>query len=214
VFSINPNFNDDYVQSYNLNIQQEITPNLAVMVGYFGSKSTHLRLGRNLNQPTNQVKPFSTVTPPDGSSRKLNLIAEPDSPGNANYNALWVTANRQVSKGLQLNAFYQWSKSLDYTSLNTQPGTIILQDSFNPRGDYGPSDFDTRHHVDVSMVYDLPFKGAHLLPASFFEGWRLSSIFAAQFGQSVRCGAGWLQSRRYVDECRASPATYASPTQH
>jgi hypothetical protein len=187
IFTINPGFNDPYVQSYNLNIQQEITPSLGVMVGYFGSKSTHLRLAGNLNQPTAGVKPFKAVTLPNGSSRNLNVITETDSPGNASYNALWVTANRRVGRGLQFNAFYQWSKSLDYTSLNTQTGSspIILQDSFNPRGNYGPSDFDARHHFEVSSVYDLPFKGKHALPARFIEGWQFLNILSVQSGNPL-----------------------------
>jgi hypothetical protein len=187
VFSINPQFQNPYVQSYNLNIQQEVTPSLGIMVGYFGSKSTDLRLALNENQPVAGVKPFPTVFAPGSNTNvcpanvcNLNVIFKTDSGTNANYNALWVSANRRVSRGLQINGFYQWSKSLDYNSLNTQPGTIILQNSYNPRNNYGPSDFDARHHVEVSTVYDLPFKGAHVLPARFVEGWQLASILAAQ----------------------------------
>ena len=58
-----------YVQSYNLNLQQEITPSMALTVGYFGSKGTHLRQNINLNQPfyTNlvtgtQTRPFPAIS--------------------------------------------------------------------------------------------------------------------------------------------------------
>ncbi|MDQ6698553.1 MAG: TonB-dependent receptor, partial [Acidobacteriota bacterium] len=49
--SINRDFKDPYVQSWNLNVQQQITGSLGLMAGYFGSKGTHLRVIRNLNQP-------------------------------------------------------------------------------------------------------------------------------------------------------------------
>src|SRR5262249_6099765 len=53
--SIDPNFDNPYVQSYNLNVQREITPTLGVMVGYFGSKGTHLRISRNINPYIDQI---------------------------------------------------------------------------------------------------------------------------------------------------------------
>ena len=56
--TIDHNFKNAYVQSWNLNVQRELTPSLAVMIGYFGSKGTHLRISRNINQPINGVRPF------------------------------------------------------------------------------------------------------------------------------------------------------------
>ena len=31
-------------------------------IGYFGTKGTHLRISRNINQPINGVRPFPTVS--------------------------------------------------------------------------------------------------------------------------------------------------------
>src|SRR5262249_57041870 len=45
--SIDPSFDNGYVQSWNVNVQREISPSLGVMIGYFGSKGTHLRIARN-----------------------------------------------------------------------------------------------------------------------------------------------------------------------
>ena len=104
----------------------------------------------------------------DGTTRPLGNITYNDSIGMSNYNALWVTANKNLGHGLQFNASYTWSKSLDYNSRNFQGYT--LQDSSNPRGDYGLSDFDARHHFTFSGVYDLPFSGNR-----FNSGWRLGS---------------------------------------
>ncbi|HJU11702.1 MAG TPA: TonB-dependent receptor, partial [Candidatus Binataceae bacterium] len=44
-------FHDPYVQSYNLTIQRQVSSSLGFQLGYIGSKGTHLRLARNLNQP-------------------------------------------------------------------------------------------------------------------------------------------------------------------
>ena len=58
--SINHGFDNAYLQSWNLNVQRELTRSLAVMAGYFGSKGTHLIIRRNINQPIDGVRPSAT----------------------------------------------------------------------------------------------------------------------------------------------------------
>ncbi len=185
---INPDFRNSYVQDWNFNIEHEILPNLGVMVGYFASKGTHLRLSRNLNQPIAGVLPFPTVTLIDGKTRDANVITEIASLGNSSYNALWVTATKRFSHGLQFNASYTLSKSIDYNSRNTQG--IVLQDSRNPRGNRGLSDFDARNRFVISYLYELPFRGNRLV-----EGWAFSGSTSLQSGNPVtitRSGASPL----------------------
>ena len=70
--TVDHDFDNAYMQSWNLNVQRELTPDLAVMVGYFGSKGTHLILRRNINQPVNGVRPFAALS-----------AVEPDPAGHA-----------------------------------------------------------------------------------------------------------------------------------
>jgi carboxypeptidase family protein/TonB-dependent receptor-like protein len=185
--TVDPNFTDGYVQSYNLNIQQEITPSMGLMIGYFGSKGTHLRSLLNLNQP-NPVKPFTAISatsPIDPGLALGPLLNEWVSNGNSNYNALWTTFTRRMARGLQLIANYQWSKSLDYSSQDTFASSDRPSNSLNVRQDYGPSDFDTRHRFTLSGVYDLPFKSNRLV-----QGWRLSGILTLQSGNPLNILAG------------------------
>ena len=162
------------------------------MIGYFGSKGSHLSSALNLNQFVNGVRPFPTLssTSPIFPAQcvgkptcPLGNITEQASIGNSNYNALWVTANKNLGKGLQFNASYTWSKSLDYNSRNFQG--LTLQDSLNPRGDYGLSDFDVRNRFVISTVYELPFKGNRL-----FEGWRVSGVIQLQSGNPLNVTTG------------------------
>jgi hypothetical protein len=91
---------------------------------------------------------------------------------------LWASAQQRLARGLQFNAAYTFSKSLDYNSLSLQG--IVVQDSFNLRGDRGLSDFDARHRLVVSAIYDLPFSGSQ-----FVEGWQLAAIVQSQSGNPV-----------------------------
>jgi len=173
-------FNNAYVQSWNLNVQHELTPELGLMVGYFGSKGTHLILRRNLNQFVNGVRPYAalSMTSPILPGVALGNITQVESSGISNYNALWVSANKRLTSGLQFNASYTWSKSIDYNSLSSQG--IVVQNSNDLRGDRGLSDFDARNRFVLSALYELPFKRNQIL-----EGWQFAAIVQSQSGSPV-----------------------------
>ncbi|HEU4710409.1 MAG TPA: TonB-dependent receptor [Pyrinomonadaceae bacterium] len=178
--NVDPNFDNAYVQTWNLNIQREVAKDLAVSIGYFGTKGTHLRISRNINQPINGVRPFTNVSlsSPIRPGAPLNNIVQIEGTGNSSYNAMWLTATKRLSRGFQFNASYTFSKSIDYNSLNSQG--VVIQDSYNLRDSRGLSDFDARHRFVISGIYELPFRG-NLLK----EGWQLSTIVQSQTGNPV-----------------------------
>jgi outer membrane receptor protein involved in Fe transport len=173
-------FNNAYVQSWNLNVQHELTSTLGLMAGYFGSKGTHLILRRNLNQFVNGVRPYSAVSTssPILPGVSLGNITQVEGSGISNYNALWLSANQRLTRGLQFNASYTWSKSIDYNSLSSQG--VVVQNSNDPSGDRGLSDFDARHRFVLSALYELPFKRNPIL-----EGWQFAAILQSQSGSPV-----------------------------
>ncbi len=178
---VDPNFKNSYIQSFNLNIQQQLASKWSVMVGYFGSTGRDLRTRENLNQFIGGVRPFANLsaTSPILPGAAVGNISANESNGNSSYNALWVTSNLSAWHGLQFNASYTYSKSLDYTSQNGQG--VVIQNSFNPAGDKGLSDYDARNRFSMNFIYSVPaFKHNRL-----FEGWQLGSIFQAQSGNPV-----------------------------
>ena len=170
-------FADAYVQNYNFNIQYALSSTFSAQLGYTGNTGTHLRMTRNINQPISGVKPFPTISAssPIAAGRALGNITDYDSAGISNYNALWLIFTKAVGHGLRFNASYTLSKALDYNSLSTQG--VILQDSYNPANNYGPSDFDVRHRFVFSGMYALPFHGNFLL-----NSWQLTGILQLQGG--------------------------------
>ena len=178
--SITGDFTNAYLQSWNFNVQRELLRNFVLTVGYIGSKGTHLILRRNLNQPINGVRPFPTLSQssPILPGTNLGNITQVESGGNSSYNALWIKGSQRLARGLQFQAFYTWSKSLDYNSFST--GGIVGQDSYDLEGDRGLSDFDTRHRFVFNGIYDLPFRGNCLL-----DGWQLATIIQFQSGSPI-----------------------------
>ena len=172
-------FANAYMQSWNLNAQHEISK-LVLMIGYVGSKGTHLITRRNINQPVNGSRPYPSLSSssPILPGTTLGNITQVEGSGNSSYNAVWITATRRLRNNVQFDASYTWSKSLDYNSFST--GGIVAQDSYDVAGSRGLSDFDARHRFVVSALYDLPFQGNRLV-----EGWRFALIAQSQSGNPV-----------------------------
>lgn len=187
--AIDPNFDNPYVQSYNLNIEEQLTPSMGLTIGYLGSKGTHLRIARNINQLElvggALVRPFPSLsaTSPIKPSANLGNISEVTSGANSSYNALVVELNRRLSHGLQLISSYTYSKSIDENSLNSQG--VILQNSLDVANGRGLSDFDARHRFVVSGFYELPFHGNRLV-----SGWEVGTIVQAQKGNPLNVTTG------------------------
>lgn len=179
----NPNLRNAYMESYNVNVQQDLGFGTVLQVGYIGSGGRHLRMPLNINQyvtpnGTSTVRPFPTLA---ASSQyrpgaALGNISQINYAGMSSYNALWITARKSLHGGLELNTSYTLSKSLDLNSLSGNG----VQNNVNPAGDYGRSDFDARHHFVFSGIWTLPFHGNRAK-----EGWLLATIVQAQSGNPL-----------------------------
>jgi hypothetical protein len=181
--SIIPNYKDSYAQEYNFNIQQQLANDFGFMVGYFGTKGTDLNIIQNMNQPINGAKPFPALSAnsPIFPGKPLSTILVQESDANSDYNGLWLTVMKRFQHGLQFNADYSWSKSIDYNSrTNNATSTFLPQNSYDIRNDRGLSDFDVRHRLVLNGIYDLPFKGNRLK-----EGWELATIVQLQTGNPI-----------------------------
>jgi hypothetical protein len=187
-----PNFLPGRLQTWNVNVEREIG-SVGVMVGYFGSYGDRQRIPLNINQfltPGGAVRPYPklSATSPIRPGAALGNITEVTSLGWSHYKGLWITANRRLSKGLQVAASYTLSKSTDsnsYDNAGGNNGTATnnngsLQDSTNLAGSEGPSDFDVRHRFSLNASYDLPFHGNRLK-----DGWQIVVVEQAQTGNPL-----------------------------
>jgi hypothetical protein len=178
--TIDSRFRNASVQSWNANVQQQLAQQLAVTVGYAGSRGTDLRISRNVNQPVNGIRPFPAlaISSPILAGTPLGNIMQVESSGFSSYRSAWVAFTKRLSGGLQFDTSYTWSKSLDTNSLNSSG--FAVQDSHDIPNQYGLSDFDARHRVVFSGIYALPFTG-HVLT----RGWQIATIVQSQSGNPV-----------------------------
>lgn len=183
--AVNAQLTNAYIESYNLNLQQQVGWGTLFELGYIGSEGKHLRIERNINQyiysTGTSTRPYAALsaTSPIRPASALGNIGYIDSDSLSDYNALWFTVRKALSHGVEFDSTYTWSKSMDLNSLGSEGG-YSLQNNFNPKGDYGPSDFDARDHFVFSGTWNLPFHANR-----FVDGWMLANITQLQSGNPL-----------------------------
>jgi hypothetical protein len=188
ISSASRNYRQSATTTYNLNIQKSLGGAFLAQLGYVGTQGRHLTSVADINQaaqgsafaaPTcaaqyasagagNQQcsRPYFSLFP---NFATVNTVESND---NSNYNSLQALLRVSAWHGLTAQVSYTWSHAFDdSTGLFPYPP----QDSTNPKGDYGNSDYDVRHTFMAYATYDLP--GSSHGPQFLSHGWELNSIF-------------------------------------
>jgi hypothetical protein len=102
---------------------------------------------------------------------------------NSSYNAFQFSARRAFAP-LVLSVAYTYSHSIDDASdggaFNANSSFI---DAYNFRTARGSSNFDQRHMLNISYVYDLPFfRQPGTLQHKLLGGWEYAGLFSVQTG--------------------------------
>ncbi len=175
VFSINPNFRSAYNQNYSLNVEHTLSPSVIAQVGYVGSQGRRLLSLIDINQLN--IDAHATARPYASTYPQYNNINEVRSGGTSNYNALQTQIRLQSWHRLSGSVVYTWSHNLDEV---TAYRGALPQDSFNFKGDYGNTDFDTRNTFVGFLSYAIPSSShARLLT----NGWQVNSLLSFHGGQ-------------------------------
>ena len=175
--TVDPNYRNASLDSWNVSVQRQLAADMAITVAYLGSRGRNLRISRNLNQPTDGVRPFAALSPssPIQPGAPLGNITQVESTGFSRYDGAAMGITKRLSRGLQFDASYTLSKARDTNSLNS--AAFAVQDSYDIPAQYGLADFDARHRFVLSTSYALPF-GAHVLS----RGWEFAAVVQAQSG--------------------------------
>lgn len=189
ITSIDHNLKTPNTQSWNLNLQQELSAKFALQVGYVGNKSTHQLQLLDINQPTPGIndavntsqsrRPFNAIYP---DLRQINTIS---SPGWANYHSLQATLKSTDFHGLTTQIAFTWSHNIDTASeVEDFFGTsgYVPQDSRNLKGSVGNSEFDQRRALIITYIYAVPTIKAGNVVSALSRNWQLSGTTAFRDG--------------------------------
>jgi len=177
ISTLDRNFRPSYTQSYDLNVQQSITPNILAQFGYVGTKGTHLTGIYDINQAETSKqraidgKTLQESRPYNSQFNNFGVINELRSNLNSNYNSLQATLKLVNFHGLSSQLGYTWSHALDY---ETGLLPYLPQDSTNERAEYGNADYDVRHAFSGFLSYAVPYWGG---PRRLTKGWEFDTGF-------------------------------------
>lgn len=191
----NPNLKNAYAHQWNVEIQQQLTQDLALSTAYVGSRTFRL----DHNGAANTALTPGPGTPAEVQARKpfpwQSTMFYSNYDNRAWYDSLQVKLNKRFSQGFQGLVSYTWSKALDYQSgwygsENGIGGSAAIQDYYNPEGSKGPAGYNIPHFLSIAAIYELPFgRGKSMLNqgvgAVLLGGWQLNTIAQFRSGQPI-----------------------------
>lgn len=183
--AVNPNLPTPSVQQWSFGAQQELSSGLTAEVNYVGTKSTHLDVLSDLNQPINGIQRY----PNFGYIEYLNAI------GNGTYHGLEASLHQRLRKGLEMRLAYTWSKSIDDTPEELSANSGSAPNGLNQSAWRGPSDFDIPQRLVASYVYALPAGRGHRMFSSGWQSyllgnWNVSGVYTFAIGRPFTINSG------------------------
>jgi hypothetical protein len=192
----------------NLTIQHQFNNNLTLQVGYVGQIAYHLMVPFKYNQLV--YNPGGTPGPSLYFQNGIGpeLAAEIDSTGGTvsgtqsngrmMYNALQAVLQKTMSKGLQGQVSYTFSKCMSNNTgyygtwsgaRGSNTASPYWQNVYDPAAEWSPCYYDATHTLTAYAVYDLPVGNGRQFGSNMNKaanavvgGWTVSPIFSLHTG--------------------------------
>jgi outer membrane receptor protein involved in Fe transport len=196
---------DPYIYNFFLSVQREVIPKLVVEADYVGTAGHKLFRAEDTDRVAGGVLPVGSSVV-DNLGRTLvglnaggggtpnpnyGIMRTWENSVNSNYNALQLSAKKQMSHGILFNANYTWSHSIDdgstwhsgaTTANGGAAGEGYTTDQTLPGLDRGNSIYDIRHRVVLNYVIQLPGQSLKGALGAIAGGWSYNGIWAFQSG--------------------------------
>jgi len=199
-----PNLTTPSAYNYNFTIQRELPASTLVQVGYVGHMGRHLEERVSID-PAGEAPGINPVCAAEPSCSYFNMdprtlanpltengvlvfggVGEQATVANSNYNSLQVSVTKKPTHGLEFQASYTWSHSLDPISSVENVGGGGDLNPFNRQDNYGDSAYDARQRFVISYSYQIPsirhFESFRAIPSRLVEGWKITGITTLQSG--------------------------------
>jgi len=196
------------VDAWNVTVQHQLTPTLAVEAAYVGNKGTHVYVGDgewyDINMPridgygvlsTAERRPFYSKF---GWSQTVLWYGKD---GNNSYHSFQAKIEKRFSSGNQLLAHYTLARARNQGGDHYWP--------MNGSLGYGPPDWQRAHVFTVAHLWELPFgRGKRFLSDAsraldyLVGGWEINGT--TMWGSGTPYGVGYLDcgADRDTGPCR------------
>jgi hypothetical protein len=167
--SVPINHHNETSQQWGLNVQQALTRNITLQVGYNGQQNYHVFSRTYVN----------IINPATGKAQFPNLSQDIDvrlEDGVSNYHGFVNTLSVNNWRGLTLRANYVWSHAMNDGSAGGGAGNYPENVSCRSC-ERGNSDYDVRHAFTLNYAYQIPWARKH-----WYGGWNFSGTSTARTG--------------------------------
>jgi hypothetical protein len=190
------------VDAYNVTAQRQLTPTLALEIGYVGNHGTHVFAGDgpafDINQatikgypsvPRNQRRPFYNKF---GWTQGIDYFCNC---ATNRYDSLQTRLTKRFSGGYSVQANYTFQRVRTHDGGYFEADLPEHQGLFDSSLNYGPPDWDRKHNFSTSLVAELPFgKGRRYggdmsqLADTIMGGWQFNTNVIVQGGLPFNVG--------------------------
>jgi hypothetical protein len=203
VFAIDPSIRNPTMHRYNVTVEQQLDRATTVAVSYVGAAGRDLTWNADYNG--------GGAVPQDRRpDQRLGRTTITSGGAESEYNSLQILARRRWARGLDVTAAYTYAKSRDNVTqddFGSPPALINLGGSpeagfqgGGPDGwasrplsaNWGYSDFDLRHNLAISHVWEVPVgRGRRFLSngsgwlEALVGGYTLSGFALFRSGQPI-----------------------------
>jgi outer membrane receptor protein involved in Fe transport len=198
--ALDPHLKTARAHVWSASLEREVRPNLLVALDYTGSRGVNLYSITDINRPGagnvylgDPCAAGSRAGDPGTCVSRLRTtqysnINYRSNDGFSRFHALNVGARmaNAFDSGLLLRANYTWSHAIDNVSstFSEDPNNLTfgLLDPYDPQMSRGLADFDQRHRLAVSAIWDMPVPHLNRFADAVLGGWTIASILTARSG--------------------------------
>jgi Carboxypeptidase regulatory-like domain len=183
------------VYAYSLGMQHQLPGGFVLDLSYVGNQARHLTHRRDINYVLPNValarnasgQFINATTDTVRQYLGYSTIRVQENTGSSSYNSMQLGLQKRVSNGFTMSLAYTWSHALT----NFDVETSDLRVPFDASLDKSNANFDRRHVLAVSYVYELPFfRKQRGLTGNLLGGWQISGITTLQSGTYVNISGG------------------------
>jgi hypothetical protein len=199
-----------YSMRYHLTLQQALTEQTTLTVGYAGARGVHLPRVGDINTAApistdGEGRPYYGPTPGRRRNPAYDAVRFTSTDGNAFYNSLQVGLNRRWHSGHQLQLSYTYGRSVDdasgYRREFTNSIADVPPDYYLRTLDRGLSNFHIGHHAVFSYAWDLPFRlDGPAWAAALVNNWQTAGIVTLSSGYPFTLNASFDIGNNQVRE--------------
>ena len=181
------------IYQWNFTLERQLPADMALSVGYVGSRGVRLLQPREGNPRVPQIVNGQRFWPNDAPrvSPFWDDVIMMTAGGGSWYNGLQVGVSKRLSNGLQFQNSYTWSKTMDdvqgqFASEFNRTSGDLGADPGNMRYDWNPAAFDYTQNLTSNAIYHIPDlvnSGGGM--GALLNGWWVSGIMSLNTGFPV-----------------------------